>query len=54
MNFVKCIFLTITCLVTLQSFSQNSKITGIVTDESGPLIGVSVIVKGSEIGRAHV
>ena len=50
MNFVKCIFLTITCLVTLQSFSQNSKITGIVTDESGPLIGVSVIVKGSANG----
>ncbi len=51
-NFVKkliCLFLFFST-VTAQSFSQNISISGNVSDESGGLIGVNILVKGKVLG----
>jgi len=48
---VKRILLTILCLICLVSVSAQQRIvTGTVTDESGPLPGVSIIIKGTTSG----
>ena len=40
-------------LFVTQSFAQNVTITGVVKDQSGePLIGVSIVVKGTTNGTA--
>ena len=51
-NFVKkliCLFLFFTT-VSVQSFSQSVSISGNVSDESGGLIGVNILVKGKVLG----
>ena len=51
-NFVKkliCLFLFFST-VSVQSFSQSVSISGNVSDESGGLIGVNILVKGKVLG----
>ena len=51
-NFVKkliCLFLLFST-VSIQSFSQSVSISGNVSDESGGLIGVNILVKGKVLG----
>ncbi|MBJ2172779.1 TonB-dependent receptor [Aureibaculum sp. A20] len=44
------LMLAVFLLLAVQSFAQQKKVTGTVTDDSGPLPGVSVIIKGSSTG----
>lgn len=53
MNWIKAISVSI-CLLffSLAIYGQTKTITGTVSDEDGPLIGVNVIVKGTATGAA--
>ncbi|MFV0289293.1 MAG: carboxypeptidase-like regulatory domain-containing protein, partial [Mangrovibacterium sp.] len=48
---VKAIIMVFLMLFSIQSFAQNTALSGKVTDASGvPLPGVTVVVKGTTIG----
>lgn len=44
-------FFILMCLITTVSWAQKISVSGIVFDESGPLPGASVVVKGSETNQ---
>jgi len=46
----KIIFLVFVTIASLTVYAQEKTINGIVTDESGPLPGVSIIIKGTTTG----
>ncbi|SFA72458.1 Ca-activated chloride channel family protein [Flavobacterium swingsii] len=52
MKSLKSISLGIAMLISVLTFGQDKTITGVVTDASGPLPGVNVVVKGTQRGVA--
>ena len=52
MKNLKCISLGIAMLISVLTFGQQKTITGVVTDSSGPLPGVNVVVKGTQLSVA--
>ncbi|MEC4049399.1 carboxypeptidase-like regulatory domain-containing protein [Flavobacterium sp. SUN046] len=46
----KLLSLVIAILISLLSYSQEKTITGIVSDETGPIPGASILIKGTHIG----
>lgn len=47
MKNVKIISLAIAMFICVVSFAQEKTITGVVSDKSGPLVGVNIVVKGT-------
>ena len=52
MKSLKSISLGIAMLISVLTFGQQKTITGVVTDASGPMPGVNVVVKGTQQGVA--
>ena len=44
-----CTFAGLMC-VSVSMYAQSIKISGVVTDEMGPVMGASVMVKGTKTG----
>jgi len=49
-NHIKAILLVVLFFVSTLIFAQNIVITGVVSDNSGPMIGVNVLVSGQQTG----
>ena len=50
-NFAKkLVYLTLFTFISIQSFSQSITVSGNVSDESGSLVGVNILVKGKIAG----
>ncbi|MEO5910298.1 MAG: TonB-dependent receptor [Pelobium sp.] len=49
-NFVACIVLSLSLMISLSGYAQTRQISGTITSDDGPIPGATVIVKGTKTG----